>query len=152
MVADFLSRFWRFLLVLSFSPSWSLIKNSAKELTNSDPKLASLLSFFCFQVSLTSVSFLLHQRLCWTEENLSLRNLRDCWAPTSPPSSSTLCQSHPCKRWIFVRSYNGQLSVIFRYDKVVVNLKHLCFFSVKINISTTGGFRVGFFQPDTNHP
>ena len=26
------------------------------------------------------------------------------------------------------------------------------FFSVKINISTTGGFRVGFFQPDTNHP
>ena len=38
------------------------------------------------------------------------------------------------------------------YDKVVVKLKHLCFFSVKINISTTGGFRVGFFQPDTNHP
>ena len=26
------------------------------------------------------------------------------------------------------------------------------FFSVKINISTTGGSRVGFFQPDTNHP
>ena len=26
------------------------------------------------------------------------------------------------------------------------------FFSVKINISTMGGFRVGFFQPDTNHP
>ena len=26
------------------------------------------------------------------------------------------------------------------------------FFSVKINISTTGGFRAGFFQPDTNHP
>ena len=26
------------------------------------------------------------------------------------------------------------------------------FFSVKIYISTTGGFRVGFFQPDTNHP
>ena len=26
------------------------------------------------------------------------------------------------------------------------------FFSVKINISTTGGFRVGFFQPDTDHP
>ena len=26
------------------------------------------------------------------------------------------------------------------------------FFSVKINILTTGGFRVGFFQPDTNHP
>ena len=26
------------------------------------------------------------------------------------------------------------------------------FFSVKINISTTGGFRVGFFLPDTNHP
>ena len=26
------------------------------------------------------------------------------------------------------------------------------FFSEKINISTTGGFRVGFFQPDTNHP
>ena len=26
------------------------------------------------------------------------------------------------------------------------------FFSVQINISTTGGFRVGFFQPDTNHP
>ena len=26
------------------------------------------------------------------------------------------------------------------------------FFSVKINISTTGGFKVGFFQPDTNHP
>ena len=25
------------------------------------------------------------------------------------------------------------------------------FFSVKIIISTTGGFRVGFFQPDTNH-
>ena len=40
----------------------------------------------------------------------------------------------------------------FSYVKVAVNLKHLCFFSVKINISTTGGFRVGFFQPDTNHP
>ena len=26
------------------------------------------------------------------------------------------------------------------------------FFSEKINISTTGGSRVGFFQPDTNHP
>ena len=26
------------------------------------------------------------------------------------------------------------------------------FFSVKMNISTTGGSRVGFFQPDTNHP
>ena len=26
------------------------------------------------------------------------------------------------------------------------------FFFCKINISTTGGFRVGFFQPDTNHP
>ena len=36
--------------------------------------------------------------------------------------------------------------------KVAEDLKHLCFFSVKINISTTGGFRVGFFQPDTNHP
>ena len=29
---------------------------------------------------------------------------------------------------------------------------NICVFSVKINISTTGGFRVGFFQPDTNHP
>ena len=29
---------------------------------------------------------------------------------------------------------------------------NLCFFSLKINISTTRGFRVGFFQPDTNHP
>ena len=26
------------------------------------------------------------------------------------------------------------------------------FFSVKINISTMGGFRVGFLKPDTNHP
>ena len=26
------------------------------------------------------------------------------------------------------------------------------FFSVKINISTTKGFRVGFFQPDISHP
>ena len=26
------------------------------------------------------------------------------------------------------------------------------FFSVKINISTTGGFRVGFFLLDTNYP
>ena len=64
---------------------------------------------------------------------------------------------------------------LYIYVKVAVNLKHLCFygpewasfiyicqgcrqfetsvfFSVKINISTTGGFRVGFFQPDTNHP
>ena len=38
------------------------------------------------------------------------------------------------------------------YVKVAEDLKHLCFFSVKVNISTTGGFRVGFFQPDTNHP
>ena len=29
---------------------------------------------------------------------------------------------------------------------------NICVFSVKINISTMGGFRVGFFQPDTNHP
>ena len=29
---------------------------------------------------------------------------------------------------------------------------NICVFSVKINISTTGGSRVGFFQPDTNHP
>ena len=40
----------------------------------------------------------------------------------------------------------------YTYVKVAEDLKHLCFFSVKINISTTGGFRVGFFQPDTNHP
>jgi len=26
------------------------------------------------------------------------------------------------------------------------------FFSVKISISTTGGFRVGVFQPDISHP
>jgi len=38
------------------------------------------------------------------------------------------------------------------YVKVAEDLKHLRFFSVKINISTTGGYRVGFFQPDTNHP
>ena len=29
---------------------------------------------------------------------------------------------------------------------------NICVFSVTINISTTGGFRVGFLQPDTNHP
>ena len=38
------------------------------------------------------------------------------------------------------------------YVKVAVFLKHLFFFSMKINISTTGGFRVGFFQPDISHP
>ena len=54
------------------------------------------------------------------------------------------------------------------YQLQIVNKKltkmhtHLCqgcqrfetsvFFSEKINISTTGGSRVGFFQPDTNHP
>ena len=38
------------------------------------------------------------------------------------------------------------------YVKVAEDLKNLCFISVKINISTMGGFRVGFFQPDTNHP
>ena len=42
--------------------------------------------------------------------------------------------------------------LILLYVKVAEDLKHLWFFSVKIIISTTGGSRVGFFQPDTNHP
>ena len=47
-------------------------------------------------------------------------------------------------------------------EKMMIRLINICqgcrrfetsvFFSEKINISTTGGSRVGFFQPDTNHP
>ena len=52
----------------------------------------------------------------------------------------------------YMRSSCSSSSSPLHYVKVAEDLKHLCFFSVKINISTTGGFRVGFFQPDTNHP
>ena len=54
----------------------------------------------------------------------------------------------------YIRAYTKYLPPFRggKYVKVAEDLKHLCFFSVKINNSTTGGFRVGFFQPDTNHP
>ena len=40
----------------------------------------------------------------------------------------------------------------FIYRSRLPKIWNICVFSVKINISTTGGFKVGFFQPDTDHP
>ena len=47
----------------------------------------------------------------------------------------------------------GQVIIIeFDISQGCQRFETSVFFSEKINISTTGGSRVGFFQRDTNHP
>ena len=52
----------------------------------------------------------------------------------------------------FILSFRSHLSLCSFLGQGCRRFETSVFFSVKINISTTGGFRVRFFQPDTNHP
>ena len=152
MVADFLSRSWRFRLVLSYSPSWSLFKKSAQEQTNSDPRLASFVSFFfAFKWAwLQSPSF--STRGCVGPRKTYLWGTCEI-AGHQPPH--LLLQLYVRAILVGGEYLFEVIMASFQWSLGMTRLSliwNICVFSVKINISTTTGFRVGFFQPDISHP
>ena len=110
---------------------------------------------------------------CYTKDNW-LASILATWGLGPQSSSSPFTpglQSSPPRKgnwstWRFGKSYlefgswnwpacglpRSQTNPGIFHMSRLPKIWNICVFSVKINISTTGGFRVGFFQPDTNHP